>query len=203
MRVTILSGSAVKNTARMIGGVLLALGLSLGGYLGALQLTDNFHTVVAGELYRSGQPTATDIAYYQKTHGIKTIINLRGENRGLAWYDAEISEAKQLGITHIDFRMSARRELTQVEAVNLVRILERAEKPMLAHCQAGADRSGLASALYVAAVGKLGETAAERQLSIRYGHIPLALSSAYAMDRTFEALEPWLGFLESQAPGKE
>jgi uncharacterized protein (TIGR01244 family) len=173
---------------------MLLLALAAGFYLGALQVTGNFHAVVAGALYRSAQPTAADIASYQQTYGIKTIVNLRGENVGSPWYDAEVAKARQLGIAHVNFRMSARRELTQAEAAELVALLEHAEKPVLVHCQAGADRSGLASALYMAAVAKLGEKAAEQQISIRYGHISLPISATYAMDRTFEALEPWLGF---------
>jgi protein tyrosine/serine phosphatase len=203
MKAIVRSGSRAERAARTIGGVVLVLALSVGGYLGALQLTGNFHSVVANELYRSAQPTATDIAHYQKAHGVKTIINLRGENRGSPWCDAEIAEAKQLGIIHVDFRMSARRELTRAEAADLIGMLKRAEKPILIHCKAGADRSGLAAALYVAAVAKLGEAAAEGRISIRYGHISLPLSAAYAMDRTFEALEPWLGFPDSGAPDEQ
>lgn len=197
MSARIRKGSRARKLGRTIGGVVLALALCGGGYLGALQLTGNFHPVVPGSLYRSAQPTTADIAHYRKTYGIKTIINLRGENAGSPWYDAEIAEAKQLGIAHVDFGMSAGRELTRTEAADLVAILERAEKPVLIHCKAGADRSGLASALYVAAVAKLGEAAAEHQISIRYGHISLPVSATYAMDRTFEALEPWLGFPDS------
>jgi protein tyrosine/serine phosphatase len=183
MKAIVRSGSRAGRAARTIGGGVLVLALSVGGYLGALQLTGNFHSVVAGTLYRSAQPTTFDIAHYQKTYSIKTIINLRG--------------AKHLGITHVDFLMSARRELTQAEAADLIGILKQAEKPVLIHFKAGADRSGLAAALYVAAVAKLGETAAENQISIRYGHIPLPVSATFAMDRTFEALEPWLGFPDS------
>jgi len=186
-----------KRTAIIAGSLVLGIGVSLGGYLGGLQLTGNFNEVVAGELYRSGQPSALQIARYQKDYGIKTIVNLRGENTGSPWYDAEVAQARLLGIAHVDFPMSAKRELTQAQAADLVAILAQANKPILVHCQAGSDRSGLASALYVAAVDKLGEAAAERQISIRYGHISLPLSSAYAMDRTFEALEPWLGFSKS------
>jgi protein tyrosine/serine phosphatase len=79
--------------ARMIGGGVLVFVLSVGGYFGALHLTGNFHSVVAGALYRSAQPTTFDIARYQKTYGIKTIINLRGENRGSSWYDDRTFEA--------------------------------------------------------------------------------------------------------------
>lgn len=188
------SGRRTQRVARVVGGIALAVAVATGGYLGALQITGNFHPVVAHQLYRSAQPGAVDIVRYQKDYGIKTIVNLRGENTGSPWYDAEIAEAGKLGIAHVDFRMSARHELTQVEAAKLVAILDRAAKPVLVHCKAGADRSGLASALYVAAVAKLGETAAEKQISIRYGHISLPLSAAYAMDRTFETLELWLGY---------
>jgi uncharacterized protein (TIGR01244 family) len=188
------SGGRTRRRAWAIGTGVLILAISVGGYLGALQVTGNFHPVVTSELYRSAQPTATKIAHYQKAYGIKTIINLRGENTGSPWYEAEVAEAKQLGVTHVNFRMSARRELTQGEVANLIAIFKRAEKPILIHCKAGADRTGLAAALYVAAVAKLGETAAEKQISIRYGHISLPVNAAYAMDRTFEKLEPWLGF---------
>ncbi|HZS83817.1 MAG TPA: dual specificity protein phosphatase family protein [Stellaceae bacterium] len=197
MSARIRKASRARKLGRTIGGVVLALALCGGAYLGALQLTGNFHVVAPGSLYRSAQPTAADIAHYRKTYGIKTIINLRGESAGSSWYDAEIAEAKQLGIAHVDFGMSAGRELTHTEAADLVATLERAEKPVLIHCKAGADRSGLASALYVAAVAKLGEAAAEQQISIRYGHISLPVNAAYAMDRTFETVEPWLGFPDS------
>src|SRR5215469_14543770 len=78
--------------ARWTAIALLGL-LSLGGmYLGELRLTGNFHIVVPGQLYRSGQPSAVQIAEYNKEFGIKTIINLRGPDRGSAWYDGEVAE---------------------------------------------------------------------------------------------------------------
>ncbi|TAZ44115.1 protein tyrosine/serine phosphatase, partial [Rhizobium leguminosarum] len=76
--------------------------------------------------------------------------------------------------------------------------MERAEKPVLIHCNWGADRSGLASALYLAAIAKEGEAKSESQISLWFGHIPIPLiSKPYAMDQTFEALEPYLGFPKS------
>jgi protein tyrosine/serine phosphatase len=166
-------------------------------YLGAMQISGNFHPVVPGEFYRSAQPTAADISYYQKEYGIRTIINLRGENVGSDWYDDEIAQVQRLGIAHVNFRMSAKRELTEAQFVELVRVLQNVEKPILVHCNSGADRSGLVSALYVAAVAKMGEDAAESHLSLWYGHIPVLFRASYAMDRTFENLEPVLGFPNS------
>jgi len=174
-------------------GAVLAIGL----YCGVNLLMGNFHTTIPGELYRSAQPTASRLAAYQKEYGIKTIVNLRGENAGRGWYDTETAAARQLGIHHIDFRMSARRELSQSEATALVSILKDAEKPILIHCQGGADRSGLVAALYVAAIAHGSESDAEAQISLRYNHFSVSPNPAYAMDRTFEILEPWLGFPDS------
>lgn len=185
------------NVFRFVGAATVAVALPIGIYLGVLQLTDNFHPVIAATLYRSAQPSAAEIERYHAKYGIRTIVNLRGENEGARWYAMEADEAKRLGITLIDFRMSAGRQLTQDQAAKLIDTLKHAEKPILIHCRGGADRSGLASALYLAAIAKLGEQAAEGQISIRYGHISLPFAPAYAMDLTFEALEPWLGFPDS------
>ncbi|MBB3453380.1 protein tyrosine/serine phosphatase [Rhizobium sp. BK313] len=186
---------------RLIGrGTLLALSpfaLVAGGFYAHMLWTTNFHPVVAGEVYRSSQPSPAVIAELQKQYGIKTIINLRGDNSGRSWYDEEVAQARELDINHIDFRMSSGRELTQDQAARLVEIMRDAPKPILIHCQAGADRTGLASALYLAAIAKTSEATAEGQISIMYGHLPLSFTHAYAMDRTFEKLEPWLGFSSS------
>ncbi|WP_312139343.1 dual specificity protein phosphatase family protein [Brevundimonas sp.] len=164
------------------------------GYLQGLQISGNFHPVVEGRAYRSAQPKGDDLDRYYQTYGIKTVINLRGQRDGAKWYDDEIAALKRLGITHVNFRMSANRELSREDAEALVRVLDSAEKPILIHCKAGSDRSGLASALYIAAVERGSEQDAERQISIKYGHISLPVSSTFAMDRTFESLEPWLGY---------
>lgn len=183
-------GKTVKTAFRLMATCILVV----GGYLGYVQLTDNFAPVVAGEVFRSAQLSRRSLQDYVHREGIRSIINLRGENAGKPWYDEEISAANELGIQHIDFRMSARRELDQSQVEQLITLMDEAPKPVLIHCKAGADRTGLASALYVAAIAKHGEDAAERQLSIYYGHLSLPFIPEFAMDRTFEAMEPWLGF---------
>ena len=182
--------------ATLLFGVLPALAIC-GLFYAYLLETTNFHPVIAGEVYRSSQPSAATIAQLHSEYGIRTIINLRGENTGHGWYDREMAQAKELDINHIDFRMSSRHELTQEQAAKLVQLMRDAPKPLLIHCQAGADRTGLASALYLAAISKTSENVAENQMSIYYGHIPLSINSAYAMDRTFEKLETWLGLSNS------
>jgi protein tyrosine/serine phosphatase len=189
---------ARRTFLRLMAYFFAASVLSLGLYLAILQLSGNFHPVIAGELYRSAQPSPERIAAYQRQFGIKTIINLRGGKHGKAWYDDEVATAARLGIAHIDYRMSSSRELTQRKATDLLAILKTADKPILIHCQGGADRSGLVAALYVARIAQKGEDAAEEQISIRYGHVGIPfLSSAFAMDSTWENLEKWLGFHNS------
>lgn len=186
--------AAAKFAAILLGSFLsVALGMA-GLHLGILHLGDNFHAVVPGELYRSAQPTPELITDYHVKHGIKTVINLRGENVGSDWYDAELAQTKRLGIKLVNFRMSAKREFSEDRFNELMVVLREADKPVLVHCMSGSDRSGLVSALYIAAEAKLGEEQAESQISFRYGHIPLWFSPPYAMQRSFEALEPVLGF---------
>lgn len=174
----------------------LAFGLiAVVGYLAFLHVSGNFHVVSNGQVYRAAQMDGQALVRWHQQHGIASILNLRGENTGEDWYETERAVSERLGITHIDFRMSAQKELTQPEVEALMKIMQDAPKPMLIHCMAGADRTGLASAMYVAGIEKLGEDAAERQLSLTYGHVGLPwISKAWAMDRTWERIEPWLGF---------
>lgn len=175
-----------------VTGLLLVVTI---GFLAYLQYSGNFHTVAEGEVYRAAQMKPEQLGRWQAQHGIASVLNLRGENTGKDWYDAEIAAADQLGIQHIDFRMSASRKLTRDEITNLVQIMRDAPKPMLIHCQAGADRTGLASAIYVGWIKGLGESAAEWQLSLRYGHIGIPwLSKAWPMDVTWEEIEPFMGY---------
>jgi protein tyrosine/serine phosphatase len=169
----------------------------LGIYVGWVHFSGNFHPVLAGELYRSAQPTPERIAAYKSDYGIATIINLRGANPSRSWYRDEVAASRRLGIKHLDFRMSARHVLAQEKAAELISIMKTAQKPILIHCQAGADRTGLAAAIYLAATGHE-EADAEAQLSWKFGHLGIPiLSKTHAMDTTFERLEPWLGFPRS------
>ena len=177
--------------------VLVAAVLFMAIYIGIQLQIGNFHEVVKDEAYRSAQLEPGDLTRYKAEHGIASVLNLRGENKGSDWYDAEIAEAKALGIAHINFPMKASRELTTAQAIALIEIMRNAPKPLLIHCRAGADRTGLASAFYVAAISQGGEWAAERQLWLNYGHLPFWINSSFAMNRTFERLEPYLGFHDS------
>ncbi|MDQ0455298.1 dual specificity protein phosphatase family protein [Rhizobium paknamense] len=163
-------------------------------YLSYLQLSGNFHEVIAGEFYRSAQPTGAEIEGYAHRYGIKTIVNLRGAS-SRSWYKDEVETAAKLGITHVDFPMSAGRDLPSDKAMALVEILKNAPKPILIHCLSGADRSGLASVIYLQQVAGIDEETAEMQLwPIVYGHVGIPfLSKSFAMDESWENFEKVIG----------
>lgn len=172
----------------------LALVAAAGLYAAVMALTGNFHEVVPGELYRSGQLPQGSLAAHAKHYGLKSVINLRGENTGTPWYDNEIAEAKEAGVKHIDFRMSSKRVLTEEQAKELVAAMRNAPKPLLIHCNGGANRTGLASALYLAAIKKTDEATARDQLSFTYGNFPHWLGSKSRMSESFEQMKPALGY---------
>ena len=159
---------------------------SLPAYFGALQIAGNFHTVEAGRLYRSAQPGAQDLEVYVRTLGIKSVINLRGRHPGEPWYEDEMRASNELGLQHIDLALPASRELTAAQLQELETTLHDAPAPVLVHCKSGADRTGLAAALYVLEVQHRPAGTAAAQLSWVYGHWPYFWSRSGAMDRTFE-----------------
>jgi protein tyrosine/serine phosphatase len=168
-----------------------------GVYAAMLVATHNFHEVIPGELYRGAQPNAARLASYQARYGIKTVLNLRGENTVRGWYQEEAKAAHDLGINLINFRLSSHRALTKEQVNELIALMRDAPKPLLIHCMSGADRTGIATAVYLAAIAKAGEEEAEWHLSLVFGHLPFRFLGAFAMDRTFERNEPAFGYFGS------
>ena len=182
----------IRSSVRLVA-IVVALTVIVFTFLGLQLLTGNVHEVVAGELYRSAQLDPDQLNHYVKKYHIATVLNLRGPNPDAPWYQDEVKEASALGVKHIDFAMKASRELTDEQAKQLIITMRDAPKPLLIHCHSGSDRTGLASALYVAAIEKGTEWQAERQMWLNYGHIAY-IGAAVAMNRTFERLEPMLGY---------
>lgn len=181
---------------RVVRLFLIVLGL-IGVYALYIYSTYNFHTVIAGELYRSARPTPELIAKWHERYGIKTIVNLMGAHPESRWYRAEQAAAKANGIALIDYKMSAERDVSAGEVEEILSMLSNAERPILVHCRSGADRSGIVSAFYVAGVAGGSEYYAELQLTPFFGHLPFGFLDSYAMDRSFERAEPRLGFPDS------
>ena len=164
--------------------LLLLLPAIAGGWALWLHLTGNIHEVEPG-VYRSAQMSAPVLAAFIKEHHIRTVLNLRGTNTGSDWYDAEFDTVRKNGADLIDVKMSASRIPESDVMTALLRALSTAPTPLLIHCKDGADRSGLASALYELRVMHRAPGEADAQLSFRYGHFPWLTSRSGAMDQAF------------------
>lgn len=101
---------------------------------------------IGRDLVRSSQPWPFQLRNW-RDQGIKTIINLRGEERGS--HDAlERDACHRLGLTLIDFKLWSRAAPTRTMVEEAKRLFETVQYPVLIHCKSGADRAGLMSVLY-------------------------------------------------------
>jgi len=105
------------------------------------------HSVIPDVIYRSAQLSGDCLQKNIDRYHFKSIINLRGEDKKEEWYQTESKIARENNVTLYNIRLSAYKYPVASQVDDLVKVLQTAKKPVLIHCQAGADRSGMASAL--------------------------------------------------------
>ncbi|HEX3811003.1 MAG TPA: hypothetical protein VHW02_15015 [Rhizomicrobium sp.] len=113
------------------------------------QVLYNFHWIVRGEAARSAQAYAGFLGPFLSANGIKSIINLRGENQRFAWWRYETRVCAARGIAHIDAKLNSRKLPTRQMLVDLINAFDTAPRPFLIKCSGGQDRTSLAAALYL------------------------------------------------------
>jgi protein tyrosine/serine phosphatase len=134
-------------------------------------LGPNFHEVDPGRYYRSAQLNSKEFDYYIKKYKIRTIINLRGAEPQEAWYQDEISVSQKNLVFHFDIPMLAETLPHRENLIRLLDLFKTVPRPILVHCQGGADRSGEASAIYqMLHMGKTKEQAL-KMLTFKYHHL--------------------------------
>ena len=65
------------------------------------------------------------------------------------WYAPERKLCNQLNIKHIDVSLHSRRLPKKATLIEMVRVFNIADRPILLKCSGGADRTGLAAALFL------------------------------------------------------
>lgn len=161
------------------------VGLSAGAWALHRHLSGNIHAVEPGVLYRSAQLNGDDLASVLAKYKIRSVVNLRGKNEGETWYENDLKISAAHEVAHFDVGMWASSEPEPKVVAKLLQILKTAPQPILIHCYSGADRSGLAAALYERLIKGESAQNAARQLSFWYGHFPWLGSGTVAMDRAY------------------
>jgi len=151
----------------------------------------NFHKINE-DVYRSAQLTPWKLKKLIKKYNIKTIINLRGNHKNYM-YKKEKEICKKMGVIYIPFQISSRHLPKDYEIEALIDIFKNAKKPLLFHCKAGADRTGMVSTLYHIINGVNKKEAIKRELKLRYGY--LSLSKAGRIKKMFELYDEKEDFL--------
>src|SRR5262249_45764090 len=98
----------------------------------------HFHWVTAG-VARSAQPYLGFYGAFLTSHGIRSSINLRGDNPKREWWQRECALAGKLGIAHFDVRLDTRKLPSSDRVAALFDAFARAEKPILMKCSGGQD----------------------------------------------------------------
>ena len=129
----------------------------------------NFAAVEPGVLYRSNHPVPFQLARLKRKVGLRSVINLRGNcNNGAAALSRDAAE--RLGLDFYEVGFGSREAPYRERVLRLAEIYRTMARPALVHCKSGADRAGLASAIFLLMEG-VPVAEARRQLSLRYGHI--------------------------------
>lgn len=131
-------------------------------------LTNNIHTVIPNQVYRSAQLGTPTLKKFIHQRHIQSVFNLRGIWKHDQWYQQETTLTKQLGVNQYDVKLHADSFPKLHRFKRLVNLLQTAPTPMLLHCRRGADRTSLASAIVIILNGEPLEVA-EKQIGLRYG----------------------------------
>ncbi len=173
-----------KQTFKVLSWLICALVLMGGVRFLYLSSQGNFHAITPKEAYRSAQMDNTELEYYITKYKISTVINLRGEQKNEPWYFDEVEVCRKYNVFHYNLRMSAEQMPSNGTIKELLSLFIKAPRPVLIHCKAGADRSGLAAALWKTVINGIPKDQAKNQLTIWYGHMPFGPTQV--LDEFFE-----------------
>ncbi|KKQ33335.1 MAG: hypothetical protein US49_C0001G0015 [candidate division TM6 bacterium GW2011_GWF2_37_49] len=161
---------------------------------GLKKILDNFHSVEPGICYRSAQLRPKTLARYIKKYGIKSVINLRGENAHSDWWKAEKMVSEELGVTYYNLPFCAKKLEKKHDLKALLHIYKIAPRPILIHCLSGADRTGEAAALWVLEQQGKSKKEALKQLSLYYRYFRLK------RPKKFFLIKHWSGIKNFNCP---
>ncbi len=124
---------------------------------------------IAPGVWRSNQPSPHRLQKYREM-GFHTVLNLRGVNKSSPYlFEKETCDA--IGLDLVSHSLTARSLVKPKALLGLLDIFETIERPFVMHCKSGADRAGLASALYLLHIQGASIAEAKQQLSFKFLHL--------------------------------
>ncbi|WP_341860976.1 tyrosine-protein phosphatase [Gymnodinialimonas sp. 57CJ19] len=139
---------------------------------------------IAEGLYRSNHPHVGTLAQW-KARGIVEVISLRPANNAVQLFEAEACDA--LGLTLRNVPLTARQAPSADALLRLLDTFDTIQLPALIHCKSGADRTGLAAAMW--AIHVEGKPVAEAKRALGFKHLHIRASKTGVLDRVLEAYE--------------
>jgi hypothetical protein len=168
-------GQRFSRAARRAGNIAAVLvlsgSISLGWVFRRPWFEGNLAVVDPEHVIRSAQPTSHLGRWIDDFH-LRSVLNLRGGSKADWWYKSEVATVKTHAISFYDLPLAATRRPTRRELLLLIDVLSSCPYPLLIHCKSGADRTGLASALYLMVKRDQSPEMAEKAFALEFGHIP-------------------------------
>ncbi len=138
----------------LLGSAVIGLAVACGlGTYYRYYYIKHFRVVDEGALYRSGQPDKRDLERLRDAYGVRSIVNLRrvdeqNEDEGLS-FDQERAEVERLGLRFFHLPMDGDADVDPDMVSRWLAIARAPDNyPILIHCKAGVDRTGLLTAVY-------------------------------------------------------
>ena len=132
----------------------------------------NRHLIGNGIVWRSAQPTPHQLAWF-KRQGVRSVISLRGGREHGSW-PLQREACEKEGLKLVEFVLRSREAPSRETILSAKAFFESVEYPAVMHCKSGADRAGLAAALFLILHENRPIREAVGQLSARYGHFRFA-----------------------------
>ena len=127
--------------------------------------TENWGTLENNLIFRSKKLNSSQLQERVTQHKIKSILCLA------ECTDLEKKISRELGLRYFDLSMNIP-EIELDDLHHVVKVLKKAPKPLLIHCRQGADRTGMAAALYFYSIKNQSmDVSIKKGLRLRYGHL--------------------------------